>query len=113
MRLERIFAKGVHKVNVTLVSDKVIARFHKEYLGEKRATDVMSFKLGSSGEIVVSAETAARQAKSFGHTPEEEIFYLIIHGLLHLAGRKDDTEKARTGMERLQDAIFELTWKGI
>ena len=78
-------------------NDKKIRTLNKQYRGQDRATDVLSFsqnedegesKLNSHlmGDVVISTETAKRQAAEHGLTLEEEIVLLLIHGILHLLG---------------------------
>lgn len=82
-------------VNLTVVDDRLIRRLHARYLGHERATDVLAFPLdvpGPSplwGEIVVSAETARRQAFRLRVPVGLELDLLVVHGLLHLAGYDD------------------------
>lgn len=61
-------------------------------------TDVLAFPGGEQdganpflGEIVVSFETARAQAQRYRHSPEKEVALLLLHGLLHLLGYRDDT----------------------
>ena len=70
----------------------------------------MSFRLAGTGEVVISAETAGIQAKDAGHVIEREIFYLAIHGLLHLSGFRDESEVNRKSMLKRQDVILEMIW---
>ena len=86
--------------DVTLVSNKKIREFNKEYRNIDRSTDVLSFPLGDSGEydvdpetgccllgdIVISLETAAAQAEEYGHSYEREVGFLTVHSMLHLLG---------------------------
>ena len=68
-------------------------------------TDILSFRLSPAySELVISAETAARNARRYGKTLEEEIAYLVIHGLLHLQGYDDADERGARRMARMQDA---------
>ena len=47
------------------------------------------------------------QGSAWGHSPDEEIAFLVVHGLLHLAGWRDDTEEQRQGMLARQDDLIE------
>jgi probable rRNA maturation factor len=85
-------------LEVALVSDDEIAVLNRDYRGKDRPTDVLSFPQleGEAvidandevhlGDIVVSLETAKRQADEGGWTLEEETARLVLHGLLHLLG---------------------------
>jgi probable rRNA maturation factor len=80
-------------VTLVLSSDQTIRRLNREYRGRDRATDVLSFELSDGlrsgepfGDIVVSVDSARRQAREYGATTPQEIERLIVHGALHLCG---------------------------
>lgn len=89
-------------VEVTLVSDTVIARVHADYSGVPGATDVITFQ---HGELVVSAETAARQSLAAGEPLDRELARYVVHGLLHLMGHRDDVPASRRRMWTAQERI--------
>jgi probable rRNA maturation factor len=99
--------------NVCFVDDPAMRRLNQAYRGKNQATDVLSFgwnegvdrrdvraadlRAGKSrarflGEIVISVETARRNAKLEGHATLNEIRWLILHGLLHLLGHDHETD---------------------
>ncbi len=82
-------------VVVALVDDAVIRKLHEEFLGQAGATDVITFR---HGEIVVSAETAAREARRRGHPALHELLLYVVHGALHLQGHDDTRPKDRDRM---------------
>jgi probable rRNA maturation factor len=88
------------EVHVTVVDDRRIRALNARYLGIRRATDVLAFELAAPGasrlwgEVIVSAETAARQARRLRVPLAMELDLLVVHGLLHLAGY-DDHEPGR------------------
>ena len=90
------------EVNVILVSDKSIAEIHKEFMNEPGPTDVITFQ---HGEIVISAQTAKRQARRFGSTLGHELRLYIVHGLLHLHGFDDKTAVGAAEMCRVQEKL--------
>lgn len=81
-------------INITITSDAEIAVLNKKHLKREGPTDVLSFNIDETlpdgryylGDVVVSRETAARQAQAAGHSVEQEISELVAHGLLHLQG---------------------------
>jgi probable rRNA maturation factor len=91
------------EIEVTIVSDRAIAVVHERFMGIAGATDVITFE---HGEIVISAETAARQARDYSQTIERELGLYIIHGLLHLAGYDDLAEPAASVMKKTQSEIL-------
>jgi probable rRNA maturation factor len=94
--------KGLAEANVILVSDKRIAQIHRQFMNEPDPTDVITFQ---HGEIVISAETAKRQARQYGTTVEHEIRLYLVHGLLHLHGFDDKTTAGATKMKREQERL--------
>ncbi len=84
------------EVSILLVDDHQIKKINKEYLHRNRPTDVISFSQIEGeyrqinthllGDVVISVETAKRQAKENNITLQGEIVFLLIHGILHLLG---------------------------
>ncbi len=78
-------------IELLIVTNDKIKELNKEFRGIDRPTDVLSFPLENIanmplGSIVISIDKAKEAANSFGHTLNEEIALLFIHGLLHLIG---------------------------
>lgn len=103
--VEKYVPKKLREVSVVLVSDRIIKKLNKNFLNKNSPTDVLSFKLGSKGEIIISVDTAKRQAFNASHRIELEILYLIIHGILHLSGFSD-ARSAYVKMRKHQNRIF-------
>ena len=95
--------KELPEINVLLVSDKRIAEIHREFMNEPGPTDVITFQ---HGEIVISAETAKRQARQYRTTVEHELRLYLVHGLLHLQGRDDKTANGAAEMKRVQERLL-------
>ena len=88
------------EISVTFVDDERIHELNREYRNVDRSTDVLSFPLGENGvydknpengacllgDIVISVETAVRQAETYGHSLQREIGFLTVHSMLHLLG---------------------------
>jgi len=90
------------EVSVVLVSDKRIAGIHGRFMDDPTATDVITF---DHGEIVISTQTAKRQARQFGTSLAQELRLYLVHGLLHLCGYDDKTRKAAAEMKRVQESV--------
>ncbi len=76
-----------------VTGDSELRRLNREFLGKDYATDVLSFPgTGQLGEIAISAARARAQAAEFGHSLENEIRILMLHGLLHLLGMDHATD---------------------
>ena len=92
-------------LSLSLVSDAEIRRLNRQFRGKDRATDVLSFPLHEPnanvlGDVVISVETARRQAAGYDATLEREIERLLIHGILHLLGHDHHRDDERVAMER-------------
>ncbi|MCL5674476.1 MAG: rRNA maturation RNase YbeY [Candidatus Omnitrophica bacterium] len=110
--LEKYIPSDIKEISVILISDKKITDINRKFLHKNHPTDVLSFKTSQTGDIIISAETAKMQAKEFKHSLEKEIFYLIIHGILHFSGYKDYSDRDRNKMLKKQDAILKKVWAG-
>lgn len=87
---------GESGATIVFVSDRAMRGLNRKFRGRSATTDVLSFPVEQSdfekaagetlGDLVISVEQAARQAKENGLTLDEEIAQLILHGLLHLCG---------------------------
>ena len=88
-------------LSILLTDDRQMAALHERWTGEEGPTDVLSFPMeeqGILGDIVVSAETAARRGR--GRT-EREVLRCLVHGVLHLAGHDHRTAAQKAKMDRL------------
>jgi probable rRNA maturation factor len=94
---------SVAEITVLIVSDRRMAALHQEFCGLAGPTDVLTFR---HGEIVISVETAARQARMFHSNLVCEIQLYLLHGLLHLAGFDDLATNQRRQMHRLQKKLL-------
>ncbi|XP_021275492.1 uncharacterized protein LOC110410212 isoform X2 [Herrania umbratica] len=111
------------ELSVLLCNDEFIRKLNKEWRDEDHATDVLSMSehvpalklpILMLGDIVISVETAARQAEERGHTLIDEIRILMVHGLLHLLGFDHEiSEDAEEEMEKEEEFLLKsLGWKG-
>ena len=94
-------------VEVSVVSDRAIARVHRDFLQVPGATDVVTFP---HGEIVVSATTAARSAVEHGESVGRELARYIVHGFLHLHGHLDAEASDARVMWRAQEEVLSQLW---
>ncbi|WP_395718259.1 rRNA maturation RNase YbeY [Prosthecobacter sp.] len=97
-------------VEVSIVSDKEIARVHGEFLDDPTPTDVITFH---HGEILISADTADRQGREHSQPFDHEIALYLVHGLLHLAGWDDHEKKDAREMALRQSAILRDALKAV
>lgn len=107
-------------LSVSIVGDHTIRRLNREYLGKDRATNVISFSLREGeygdlagdllGDVVISADTAAREAAASGMSGYERLLFLLLHGTLHLCGydhERSGEEEARR-MARKEQQLWKL-----
>ena len=98
-----VIGKNELSATIAFVSDKRIRELNRQFRGIDKATDVLSFPAEEEfnlGDIAVSVETAATQAKENKLSFEEEISQLILHGLLHLCGYDHESDNGE--MNRLE-----------
>lgn len=106
-------------VSVAIVDDTTIAALHERFLAIPGPTDVLSFDLRDDagpagaagdhdieGEVVVSRDTARREAKKRRLPTEEELLRYVIHGTLHLLGYLDDKPERAKKMHRGEDEVL-------
>jgi probable rRNA maturation factor len=81
-----------------ITDDRELRRLNRQFRGADYATDVLSFPAGDDaalGELAISADRAAAQAREFGHSRLDEIRILMLHGVLHLIGMDHETDGGR------------------
>jgi len=104
--------RGDRELHVSVVGDRAIRRLNGRYLRSHTTTDVLAFDLDAPGptrllgEVIVSADTASRQAKRVGVSVALELDLLVVHGVLHLAGWDDDEPREARLMHERERAIL-------
>ena len=105
-------------ISLILVDDTTIAGLNARHLDHQGSTDVLTFDLsreregasapatGVEGEIVMSVDTAAREARTRGHRVEAELALYAIHGVLHLLGYDDHDDAGAATMHEVEDAVL-------
>lgn len=96
---------GGSPFTLCLVSDAVMRRYNRRFRGKDTATDVLAFPdgwQGRAGDLLVSAETARRQARRLRHSLEAEIRVLALHGILHLLGYDHEAPGEKGRMARAE-----------
>ncbi len=112
-------------ISLVFVDDAEIHRINREFLEHDHPTDVISFLLNDAseaaaaadlvppdvtinGELIVSTETAWREAGSHGWSPRAELLLYVVHGLLHLCGYDDLTDTTRPEMRSRERELLKL-----
>jgi len=106
------------ELSIYLTDDAEIQRLNKTYRNVDSPTDVLAFAMREGedtdinpqllGDIVISVETAQRQAQEVGHSPEMEFALLTVHGVLHLLGYDDVTVYETAIMRAKEETILRL-----
>ena len=107
-----IHGRVVGEIGYLFVNDEKILECNRDYLGHDYYTDIITFDYdeGSqiNGDIVISLDTVHTNAEKFGKTYEEELYRVIIHGILHLCGINDKGPGEREIMEANEDRALLL-----
>jgi probable rRNA maturation factor len=95
-KLEREVARGA-RFDCLVAGDAELRRLNLQFRGKDYATDVLSFPGadGHLGDLAISAVRARAQAREFGHSTEDELRILMLHGVLHLLGMDHEADKGR------------------
>jgi probable rRNA maturation factor len=118
-RILRELSHARSELSVALVDDAGIADLNARYRGVSRPTDVLAFALSEGehadrrgkllGDVVISVETAARQARRAHRGLDAVVARLLIHGTLHLLGRDHQTDAE----ERVMRADERRLWRAL
>lgn len=101
--------KAISAVNIIFCSDEYLYQMNMDYLQHDTYTDVITFPYSSNeddfieGDIFISVERTAENAKKFGVSAELELNRVIIHGILHLIGYDDKTAHKKKIMTAKED----------
>ena len=108
------------QLSILIVDDAMIQDINRDYLGKDRPTNVISFAMQEGegggvqpdllGDVVISAETAARDAGEAQASFESELYFLLLHGILHLLGYDHErgTQAEAERMEAREQEVFAL-----
>lgn len=103
-------------VSILLADDAVLHRLNREYRGQDKPTNVLSFENDADpppgaplfwGDMALAWETLAREAAEQGKSERAHATHLVVHGMLHLMGYDHEDEQEATEMEGLEIAILE------
>ncbi|MFH1825183.1 MAG: rRNA maturation RNase YbeY [Candidatus Firestonebacteria bacterium] len=106
------------EINVIITNDKYIKKINKEYRYKNQSTDVISFSYNSFfpgrklilfGDIIISLDTAKKQALEYGHSLEKETAILLIHGLYHLMGYNHYRKKEYRLMKQKEENAIKMS----
>lgn len=124
LKILKILECADKEISINFVDDTKIKQLNKQYLGKDMATNVLSFSLREDeygninpqvlGDIIISVETAQKDAVYGNLTVDQEIDFLIIHGLLHLLGynHENTTKKETSKMRKKERELFYIACGG-
>jgi probable rRNA maturation factor len=107
------------ELSIAFVDDAAIQVLNRDYRATDAPTDVLSFAQGEGdefalpegaaphlGDVIVSIETARRQAAEHGLALDDEVAHLVVHGILHLLGYDHEAAAEETQMRAREDAVL-------
>jgi rRNA maturation RNase YbeY len=100
--------KRIKDINIIFCSDRYLQEINTQYLKKEELTDVIAFHLNSdkenlSGEIYISIERVEENSTEYCTSFDQELKRVIVHGVLHLLGFKDDTRSGKHKMKLRED----------
>lgn len=113
LKMKRIIEKFImvyklkdFSVSVAIIGDLKMQELNQLYRGIDKPTDVLSFE--GLNEIIIDIKAIERQAKELGKSRDSELFFILVHGLLHLLGYDDNTENKRLKMIALGEDFLRI-----
>jgi probable rRNA maturation factor len=117
LSVERVAAPA--ELSIVLADDPTVHELNREYRGTDAPTDVLSFAQSEGeafaqpegaarhlGDVVISVDTARRQAQEYGITLQDEVSHLLVHGILHLLGYDHEAADEADVMRAHEDAVL-------
>ena len=106
------YGRKVSEIGYLFVNDEKILEVNNEYLGHDYYTDIITFDYDEgnqiNGDLVISLDTVRSNAELFGKPYEEELYRVIIHGVLHLCGINDKGPGERELMEAAENRALAM-----
>ena len=103
------------EINYIFCSSEYHRQMNRDFLGHDYFTDVITFDYSDrkgtkivAGDVFIDVDTVADNARIYGTTKTNEMHRIIAHGVLHLCGQKDKTERAEKQMHRKEDKYLKL-----
>jgi probable rRNA maturation factor len=95
-------------ISIAFVGDRKIKDFNNKYRNKNQITDILSFEGDDEllGEIIINLQQIKRQAKRIGHSVQDELVFILVHGLLHLVGYTHETEKKKDDMIKIAEEFI-------
>jgi rRNA maturation RNase YbeY len=97
----------IDRVAYVLMSDAELLTYNKRFLRHNDLTDVITFPYdsnnGLAGDVLMSLDRIRENARTYGKGVQDELHRVMVHGLLHLCGHKDDSPRKKAAMRALED----------
>lgn len=108
--------KGLRNLNYIFCTDKRILEINRQFLNHDYYTDIITFDLSGEAldmeaEIYISTERVRDNAKQLGQTQKRELHRVIFHGVLHLCGYGDKTQREQKAMRTKEDEYLQVYFK--
>lgn len=111
-RVAASYGRKVGEIGYLFCDDEKILKVNREYLQHDYYTDIITFDYDEgdviNGDLVISLDTIRTNAEQFGKEYEEELYRVIIHGILHLCGINDKGPGEREIMEAAEDRALSM-----
>lgn len=100
--------KNKKNLSIAFVGDAVMRRLNRESRGYDKTTDILAFEDDGAelGELIICLAQIKRQALKYSKSVRQELIFILVHGILHLLGHRDDTEKGRLAMIKLGEEVI-------
>ena len=108
--LRENFSDIYNKLEVVFVSDSTMRKYNRRFSGKNKSTDVLSFDIDKTYVIIVSVDTARKNAILYGEKFEDEVLRYVVHGILHLLGFDHKVEAFKEKMRNKEEEMMEK-WK--
>jgi len=111
LNINKKYNKSNLEVSIVFVGAGLMKKLNSRYRRINKATDVLSFSGDNNfiGEILINYARIKIQAKKYNHTLNQELVFILIHGLLHLLGYDDKTTKGRQKMEKISNDFLKYS----
>jgi len=106
------YRKKNKEISLALLGEKKMKELNNIYRGKNYVTDILSFagEDGFLGELIICPKQIERQARLLKHSFKKEFVFIFVHGLLHLVGYTDETEKKKLDMiKRGEEFIYKIS----
>jgi len=108
--LRENFSDIYNKLEVVFVSDSTMRKYNSRFSGKNKSTDVLSFDIDKTYVIIVSVDTARKNAILYGEKFEDEVLRYVVHGILHLLGFDHKVEAFKEKMQNKEEEMMKK-WK--